>query len=188
MRNLILMIIGFYAITLNAQTVNDTINPNAFNQQLMEKAVLQKVNSYRTANGKTALVYNAVVYKVAKDHTEFLKTADELTHEQPNPKKKSVRDRFKYHTKLSNFVVGENLAQTSVLIPTYNYNNSGEVEKSIAYTYQEAATYMFYAWKQSSFHNQNMLSDKYQMSAVSTYFNPENKSVIGVQVFAKVGG
>ncbi len=169
------------------QNVNDTIDPNAFNQQLMEKAVFDKVNEYRVTKGKKELIYNAVIYKVADDQLQYINEKGELTHEQNTPNKRYVRDRVKLYTKQQYFHAGENLAQTSILIPTYQYDSKGRTKMSVAYTYQQAADYMFYAWKQSEFHNKNMLSDVYQMSAIAVGLDPEDNTLTGVQVFVKIG-
>jgi uncharacterized protein YkwD len=84
------------------------------------------------------------------------------------------------------YAIGENIARTFVLTPTYNYDEKGETSLNVANTYEEAAIYMLNAWIQSDAHRDNILKDKYQLGAIASYFNPNDKSLTAVQVFAKI--
>lgn len=180
-----LLLLGFVSIAF-ATHPNDTIDPKKFDTTLFEKAIFYKVNEYRKQNGKRALLSNSVIYKVAKDHNDFLKTQKELTHDQPTAEKATVQNRIEYYLKVKRYAAGENLARTFVLKPTYNYDEKGKTSLSTASTYAQAAEYMFNAWKQSEFHNKNMLSDAYQIAAIAAYFNPKDYSLTATQVFARI--
>ena len=178
---LICLGIGFQASAINAQ---DTINPKKFSNITFEKTLFEKVNAYRKANSMQPYLFNQLIHNAASDHAKYLGRTGKLTHEQDNLKTKTVYDRVRRHIRSSRFVVGENLARTVVLKPSMNYNGSGKAQLSTAMTYEEAAEFVFNAWKQSDFHNKNMLSGKYSISAIAVDFNHEEFSVTSVQVFA----
>lgn len=170
-----------------AASVKDTIDAGNFNTTMFEKALFDKINSFRKANGKTAYIFNMMLHNAAEDHCEYLMKTGKLTHEQDNLQNKTVYDRVKKYVKTAKFVVGENLARTFVLRPSMNYNSEGSASMSTAYTYEEAVEFMFNAWKQSSFHKKNMLSEKYSIAAIAVKFDPRDKSITAVQVFAHFG-
>lgn len=182
-KNIQILIISLFLVTSAlASQPSDTIRSEKFDTELFEKTLLQKVNEYRKSKGKGELKPDPLVYKAAKDHRDFLKSSGKLTHSQPTADKKSVRERVEFYVKVDIFLVGENLAKTFVLIPTYNYDRSGKTNLSTAYTYEEAADYMLNAWIQSTFHNKNMLNDEYTTSGLSVYFNPKDKSLTATHV------
>lgn len=170
-----------------AVDAKDTIDANNFNRTVFEKALFDKINEYRKDNGKPEYIFNTMLHKAAEDHAQYLKKTGLLTHEQDNLENKTVYNRVKKYVKSSRFAVGENISRVYALKPSLNYNSSGKATMSTAYTYEQAATNMFNAWKQSSFHKKNMLSEKYNISAIAVEFNPKDKSIVGVQVFARFG-
>ncbi|MFY0643339.1 MAG: CAP domain-containing protein [Bacteroidia bacterium] len=184
--SLILICLGI-SVSSSAITAQDTINPRKFSNITFEKALFDKVNSYRKANSMKPYLFNQLIHNAAYDHAIYLGRTGKLTHEQDNLKTKTVYDRVRRHIHSSRFVVGENLARTVILKPSMNYNSQGKASLSTAMTYEEAATYVFNAWKKSDFHNKNMLSGKYSISAIAVHFNPEESSVTSVQVFAHFG-
>ena len=180
-----LLILGSVGVAL-ASHPNDKIDPKNFNTKLFEKALFFKVNEYRKENGLRPMMSNSIIHKVAKDHNDFLKGEKQITHDQPTAEKASVQDRLKFYLNVKSFAVGENIARTFVLKPTYNYDRKGKTNLSTAKTYAEAAEYMFNAWKQSDFHNKNMLNPKYEIAAIAAYFNPKDFSLTATQVFARI--
>ena len=188
MKNAILLFTLLFSLqAVNAQTKKDTIDSKNFNETLFEKLLFQKVNEYRKDNGVKEVLFNSMIYKVAYDHATYLNLKDKIGHSQTIEGKKTVQDRLRYYTKVQNFTVGENIARTVVLKRTRNYLSNGTIKPSIAYTYEEAVEYMLNAWKQSSFHNTNMLSTRFELSAISAKFNPATKSITAVNVLAKIG-
>lgn len=188
MRYLFLLttIIGL-SFSSQAASVKDTIDGANFNKILFEKALFDKINAFRKANSKINYIFNTSLHKAAEDHAAYLKKTGLLTHEQDNLENKTVYDRVKKYVKSSNFAVGENVARIYVLKPALNYNDEGKASMSTASTYEQAVNNMFNAWKQSSFHKKNMLSDKYTITAIAVEFNSNDKSIVGVQVFARFG-
>ena len=166
-----------------AISASDTINASNFNHRLFEKTLHQKINQYRKQNGLNPLINNVLISKVAKNQLDYIVAKNTLTHNQANPKKRSVTDRLEFYTQAKNYKVAENLAQTFVLTRTKNYISNGTTQIGIAYTYEEAATYMLNAWIASKAHNKNILTPEYEISGLTVYFNP--KTVTAVQVFAK---
>lgn len=163
----------------------DTIDVSRFNSRLMEDILLDKINAYRKAKGVGELQNNPTIHKVAKDHCDYLKSRP-LTHRQTTSGKQEIQDRLKYYTRARSFSVSENLARIYVLTPTNYQRSDGSTIQGVAYTYDEAATYLFNAWKNSKTHNTNMLNSSYNLSGIAVYLNPKDKTLTGVQVFARI--
>lgn len=186
MRKLVVLILFSLVLSASAQTAaNDTLDPNRFNKRFLEKLVLNKVNAYRKSKGLSELAFNPSIYKVSEDHLNYIKNKA-LTHEQNVPGKVEVHDRLKYYTRARSFAVSENIARTYVLTPTYNFSKNGSSSLTTAYTYDQAAEYLVNAWLQSAYHVSNMSQAVYDMSGVSLYLNPKDKTLTAVQVFAKI--
>ncbi len=169
-----------------ANQPNDTIDVKNFDPKKFEKALFEKVNTYRKQNALEPLFHNSVIYKVAKDQTDFLAEEKQLSHDQPTAEKASVQKRLVYYLDTKQYAVGENIARCIVLKLTTNYDENGKTIRSVAYTYEEAATYMFNSWRQSSVHNTNMLYEGFQISAIAAYFNSTTYSITATQVFARI--
>jgi uncharacterized protein YkwD len=152
----------------------------------MEKAVLTEINKYRISKGREALRFNKTIYMVAMDQTQYLKTRKRLSHNQPTPGKRNVGERFRARVKAGSYSVGENLARTFVLTPTYNYDTKGSKRLSTCYTYEEAARAMVNAWRQSNVHNKNILNTTFDITGIAIYYNKRNNSLTATQVFAKI--
>lgn len=172
---------------LLATNAKDTIDANNFNRTVFEKALFDKINEFRADQNKPKYIFNVMLHKAAEDHAKYLKKTGLLTHEQDNLANKTVYNRVKKYIKSSNFAVGENISRVFALKPAMNYNSEGKASMTTAYTYEQAAENMFHAWKQSSFHKKNMLSEKYNISAIAVEFNAKDNSIVGVQVFARFG-
>lgn len=180
------ILVCIFATTAEANQPNDTIDASNFNTKKFEKTLFEKVNAYRNQNSVKPLFQNSVIYKVAKDQTIFLSDKKQLSHEQPTTEKESVQKRLIYYLDIKQYSVGENIARSTVLKPTTNYDENGNTKRSTASTYEEAATYMFNSWKQSSVHNINMLYKTFEISAIAVYFNPSTYTITATQVFARI--
>ncbi len=181
---LTLIFVFLLSVQAFSQSTLDVIDPAKFNQKLLEQMVQFKVNEYRKSKGLRPMLFNEKLYLAAKDQSDYIQTRNKLTHDQTVKGKETVADRLRFYTKSSNFSVAENIARTYVLIPAYNYDSSGKTNLSTAKTYEEAATFMFNSWKQSSIHNANMLSSDFSSTALCIYFDSRDNSLTAVQVFA----
>lgn len=184
---LLSMILLVCAFSVKAQNAQDTIDTDNFSQITFEKTLFFKVNEYRQSKGLRPYIFNRLIQKAARDHAIYLDHTGKLTHEQDVLKSKTVEDRVRKHVRSGRFIVGENIARTYVLRNTIIYDGSGKKSEGLVHTYEQAAEAMFNAWKQSDFHNKNMLSNSYSISAIAVEFNKEEKSLTSVQVFAHFG-
>jgi uncharacterized protein YkwD len=185
----ILSLILFVSLSIQSFAVNpkDTIDPTAYRPIVLEKALYDLVNAYRAEHKVNKLIFNQIIHKAAKNHSDYLLDKETLTHEQDNLKGKTVQDRIKKYLKTTRIISGENIARIQVLKPTLNYTSDGKKEKAVNMTYEQAAQAIFNAWKQSSVHKKNMLNEKYSITAISGGFNATDQTVTAVQVFAHVG-
>ena len=187
MTRLLTFTLSIYILTSSFGNIgDDKIDPKKFDHNLYEKVLLLKINAYRKEKGIGPLMSNTIIYKVAADQNTFLKTKSEITHDQPTAGKINVQQRLASYINVKSYSVAENIARTFVLRNTQNYLRNGSTKKSVATTYNEAATYMLNAWIASEFHNKNLINPNYQLSGIASYFNPQNYSLTAVQVFATI--
>ena len=186
MKNIIILAILCFSLQSEATSPWDTIDPNNFDAKLMEEQVLDQINLYRKQKNVSFLFANPKIKPVSDDHLNYLKKTGEFSHEQSTPGKRTIQDRFVHYTKARSYAVAENLAKTFVLKPTHNYTASGSTQLSTAYTYRQAAIYMFNAWKASPSHHTNMVNPRYKWTGLSIYLDPKTKAMTAVQVFARI--
>ena len=178
-----ILLMGFNSLAAGPK---DKIDPKNFNHLLFVKTLHSKINAYRKESGLRPLMNNSLITKVSSDQCDYLKSKKELSHDQPTTGKKNVQERLLHYINVTRYSVAENLAKIYVLRNTQNYMRDGSTKRTLASTYEEAATYMLNAWIQSDFHNKNILNPKYEISGLSAYFNPVDFSLTAVQVFATI--
>jgi uncharacterized protein YkwD len=123
---LTLIFVFLLSVQAFSQSTQDVIDPAKFNQKLLEQMVQFKVNEYRKSKGLRPMLLNEKLYLAAKDQSDYIRTKNQLTHDQAVKGKETVADRLRFYTKSSNFSVAENIARTYVLIPAYNYDSNGK--------------------------------------------------------------
>ncbi len=180
--------LSIFVIILSACLFSNAqeIDAKAFNSITFENILLNKINTFRSESGVNPLVNNLNLKKAAVDQSDFLKKNKELTHSQPLKGKRTVQERLLQYVSPTNFAVGENIARTYILIPSYNYQRDGSTTLTEAKTYEEAANYMLNSWISSKSHRENLLNSKYVLSGIASYFNSSYKTLTVVQVFARL--
>lgn len=162
----------------------DTIDFSHFSHVTLEKTLFDKVNAFRVSKGKPKLIFNEKIHAAAKDHVEYVVRTKEFSHYQKDPSSRTVLDRVLKQINNKKCAVGENLAKTAVLIPTTTYNAKGDQIAGTAYTYEQAAEFLFNLWLNSETHRKNMLNEKYSIGGIAVEYDSEESTVTAVQVFA----
>jgi uncharacterized protein YkwD len=147
--------------------MSDSIDPNNFNSSHFESILLNRINAYRVENGASPLEKSTIVDPVATDHSKYLRSKNELSHNQTTKGKRNVQERFIHFVKADSYTVGENIAQTYVLTSTKNYLRNGTTIVSVVSTYSKAAEYMLNAWIQSTYHNKNILKAEFSITSIA---------------------
>lgn len=175
---ILLITIIFLPFLAEAQTRNDTIDPENLNYSLLDSLIKEGVDSLRIKRNRQALTNDTTLQKAAQDHADYLIEKTVLSHFQNNRKKRTVQLRVESYGG-TNFLCGENLAMTYVLTPmkvksTYYINR----------TYQHVANDFVTMWKKSRSHYTNLLRREYTHTGLAISFDPVSKKIIAVQVFA----
>jgi uncharacterized protein YkwD len=134
---------------------------NVYAQVELEHKILNEINKYRVENGLDTIVWNDKAYPIAKNQSLYMKLSGVLTHnqtinvpnfvEQPNFEKRVSKTGLEFG--------GENLAY---LVDTF---------ENISKKYDEMAKLTVQMWKQSPSHNELLLTNYYNVGAVSVMYN-----------------
>lgn len=166
-----------------AQSPNDIIDANTFNNKYLEYLTKQGIDSVRKVNGAPALFNDTILYLAARDHSIFLSKTNAVSHFQLGSKKKySPQDRSNFYGAI-NYYVGENVMLTYVLIPV---RSKEDAESHTVSTYGQAAAELVTGWVNSPNHYANLLTKTYRATGLAVSFEKTNNSLRAVQVFADV--
>lgn len=180
MRAFFTFIILIVFSTLSAKAQNPLSPVNLLNPDLsqLELLTFQSVNDLRKDKELPDLAWDDVLKRAAKDHADYLIKEKKISHYQTGKGKRTPADRVKIHGGLIYTIVGENIVE----IPLGVYLSVKGIKKSTI-TYQSSATTMAQLWKASSGHYKNIISPKYNCSAMAVSYDSANQRLIAVQVF-----
>jgi uncharacterized protein YkwD len=192
----------FISFTINAQVnENSQVVSETFNDTLLERLIIEELNTKRRYHGKNPVKYEARIYPPAKFHVEALVTQGFFSH--VNPQSSDMRDletRIKT-TGLDLDGWAENILYTDNLglngAPYYTETIRGEkVVRSHKTgkivrpnTYRELAIAMVEQWMGSKGHRRNMLYPEFNISAAAVSIKTDDSLdfplIYAVLVFGK---
>ncbi len=163
-------------------------------ERMTALAFHNKLNEYRSKNGKKTLYWDEKLCLAARNHNMYLLSVSDLSHEQTISTKYNTGyeptnriDFVTLNSKEFQFTGFENCAVSGDLYSKnldilFAHELSWEemVEKA-----NEDADEMFKLWKTSSGHNKNMLDENHMAHGTSIIFNSVNEAVVGTSVFAQ---
>jgi len=147
-------------------------NQNKIDVEKLKTKVYQLINEERSNNDRKVLGLDAYLKKAADDHAKYIVKIQTLSHEQPDAKKQSPKDRVYFYGGNSFVLVGENLLFTGIKDQTYS-----EEDLDIL------ALKMFNLWKRSPNHLKNILDHQYFYTEIGFSIDWENKKIYAVQMF-----
>lgn len=179
-RPLLIIIIVLCCLTkAKAQNQANEINLIQPDLTKIERFTFEKVNELREEIALPDLIWDDVLYRAAKDHAQFLLSAEKLSHFQDIPAKKTPYERVRIHGGLLYTTVGENIVDILLGV-----ESSFRGKKMSTVTYSSSAHIMAASWKQSSGHYKNIISEKFNCSALASSYDSSTQRLITVQVFA----
>ena len=177
-------IIGVVSICLllglqvQAQT---PINEGKFDAALLQRLILEKVDSVRLAHKKKVLVSDPVLQQAAVDHAEYLGKKQTLSHfQEGNKKKYNPQDRVVYFGG-KGYQTGENAAEHPVKVLLVKQKGT---TVSKVNDYEQSALLFVQQWVNSPMHFKNLMRDDYSRTGMGVAFSPKNKRIYAVQVFS----
>lgn len=148
------------------------INPDNFQEDIIRKALLKKVNIYRASQKLDSLMYEELLEKVAKDQANYMDKKDEVTDIQSSGKKKDTGKRLKLYggsTQAEELVAGQPIGKGKDL-----------------FTYTEAVTQIFTKWAKGKKTVALLLSSTNIFTGVGVTYDALSKKIYVSQVFGGV--
>jgi uncharacterized protein YkwD len=150
----------------------EKINPESFQEDLLRKALLKKVNNYRVSQKLDTLIYEELLEKVAKDQSDYMDKKDEVTSEQSSGKKKDVGSRLKFYG-------GSNQAEE---LPAGQALSKGKEMMA----YSEAAAQIFDKWVKGKKMQPLLVSSSNIFTGIGVTFDKLNRKIYVAEVFGGV--
>ncbi|HPM29896.1 MAG TPA: CAP domain-containing protein [Chryseolinea sp.] len=170
--HLLLSLSGF------AQRLTDEVNLETPDLKKLEWLTFGSVNKLRQEKNLIDLAWDDVLYRAAKDHADFLIHEKKISHLQKTKGKETPAARVKLHGGILYTATGENVIQIQLGV---QYPVKGRKLSTV--TYKSTADVMAALWKTSPGHYRNIISNKFNCTALATSYDPVSQRFIAVQVF-----
>lgn len=172
----VLLLSGFSA---NAQTKRP-LDPKKFDAALLEKLILQRVDSLRKVHKKTSFKEDVILQKAAADHAAYLAKIGELTHFQQKGKRYNPQDRVIFYGG-KGYYAGENAAEHPVQVLLHKIK--GQRFDRVT-TYEQSAELFVLQWANSKPHMDNLMRKEYALTGVAVSLDKKTGRIYAVQVFS----
>ncbi|MDI9339354.1 MAG: CAP domain-containing protein [Sediminibacterium sp.] len=177
--------IGFFWISILfgvAQNPDDKLSVHSFNQKYLEHLIKVKIDEVRLQHQLKPLYSDSILFVAAKFHADYLCKKGELSHiEREYPKTETPQKRADFFGAV-NYLVGENVAYTSVNVPIKDKKNKVYTNTTYAETAQDFVT----AWVNSPGHYKNIITPDYNITGVAIWPDVKTGRIYAVQKFARV--
>jgi uncharacterized protein YkwD len=157
MKFFLFLILAFFFSSL---TVNQD-NSKAISH--IQDALLKKVNDYRIKKRLSILTIENGLQISAQNQCDYLFKIGKLSHEQPDKKLRTTRDRIKVFSEKSYMSYGENCLKTYGDISAINI--------------EAIAEDMFQLWRTSKPHNANLLNQSFTNTGFGFRTNAETEEI-----------
>ena len=170
-------------VNLQAQLPSDSLKNHDFNKEFLEYLIKVGIDSVRNAHECKPLINDSILYIASKHHSDYMKDAGKISHEEKYKKTKTPQMRAVFYG-AKNYGVGEN-----VLFTYYNQTVRGKGKKlHNNYTYKALAHNIIMAWVNSPGHFKNMINCDYQITGLSFTIDKKTQRLYACQKFAYVRG
>ncbi|EMR03497.1 CAP domain-containing protein [Cesiribacter andamanensis] len=163
-----------------ATAQHQPLDPQKFNAKLLEKLILQRIDSLRKAHKKPAFAQDAILQKAAADHATFLAKKGELTHFQEKGKRYNPQDRVLFYGG-KGYYAGENAAEHPVQVLLHKL--PGQRFDRVK-TYQQSAELFVLQWATSKPHMENLMRTEYALTGLAVSLDKKSGRIYAVQVFS----
>lgn len=178
-RPLLSILIVFFGFTVSSQNQPNEVNLIKPDLLQIELLTFDRVNDLREKMDLADLIWDDLLYRAAKDHAQYLIGEEKISHFQTIAGKKTPYERVKVHGGHIFTAVGENVISITLGV---EFPHKGRKRSTV--TYSSAAQTMADSWKQSPGHYKNIISEKYNTTALAVSYDGRSQRLIAVQVFA----
>lgn len=158
-----------------------TINPNRFDDALLETLVHEEINRLRSRKRRAALENDNCLRKAAVMQNNYVMKLGKLTHNQRSKERKSVMERSRVFG-CTHLMVGENLQFMGFTLIKQN----GKLVNIETPTYAEAARDIAENWKNSPSHYDNLIHKSFFRVGTVVAYDSRKKGIYATQVFGNV--
>ena len=157
------------------------VDINNFDEELLAKLLLEKVNEERVKKKLTKLIDNDYLKQAASNHSIYQAKKNKMTHRQTSSKTKTPRNRVeKYGGKFK--LIGENVAYSDIGTPV-NMKVQNKLKLFETNTYEKIAELIFLGWKHSPSHYANIIHKPYNSSGLSIKLTKDGSRIYATHVF-----
>ncbi|MFT6441716.1 MAG: hypothetical protein ACJASM_001253 [Salibacteraceae bacterium] len=166
------------------QSSGDKLDYNILKSQYLEHLVKLKIDEFRKQKGLVALRSDSLLILPACDHTDFMKSRNELTHFQARGGKHTPQRRFEFY-EINGVLAGENVEYLPInTLLKVNYHK-GLIDVK---TYEDLAQAIAQGWRHSKPHYANILTKEYTITAVCIKVDIKKNVLWATQVFGQIIG
>ncbi|VXB96533.1 conserved hypothetical protein [Flavobacterium sp. 9AF] len=169
MKHFILLLISLATYKIAAQEIIIDYN------RLGDK-VISLINDHRKSLHLNELKKDVILFKAAKDHSQYMLENNMLSHEQKNPIKKFPKNRILFYEGKMFDTFGENILFTSVEAKKYNNTETDALAQKI-----------FLQWKHSPPHYKNIIYTNYDFTDLAFSYDKKLKRLYATNVFGAKG-
>jgi uncharacterized protein YkwD len=170
-----LMVCGF-----GASAQHHALDPQKFDAKLLEKLILQRVDSLRKVHKKAPFSADAILQKAASDHAVYLAKKGTLSHYQEKGKRYDPQDRVVFYGG-KGYYAGENVAEHPVQV-LLNKIRGQRFDRVT--TYEQSAELFVLQWATSKPHMENLMRKEYTLTGIGVSLNKKTGRIYAVQVFS----
>lgn len=175
-----LMLMAVLVLSGLSASAQRPIDPDKFDAALLEKLILDRVDSLRKAHKKSVYGRDAILQKAAADHAAYLAKKGVLSHFQEKGKRYDPQDRVIYFGG-KGYYAGENAAEHPVLV-LLNKIKGQRFDRVT--TYEQSAELFVLQWATSKPHMENLMRKEYDLTGLAVSLNKKSGRIYAVQVFS----
>lgn len=142
----------------------------------LSQEVVQLINNHRKKLKLNELKNDDILFKAAKDHSNYMVKNNKLDHKENIQKKETPHDRVIFHGGTHFYTTGENILFLTVESKKYN---TEELKK--------LAAKIYFQWKKSNPHYKNMIHSEFDQQGLSFSYDEKTKRLYATQVFGGKG-
>ncbi len=158
-----------------------TINPNRFDDALLEVLVHEEINRLRSKKRRATLEKDNCLRKAAEMQNNYVMKLGKLTHNQRSKERKGVMERSRIFG-CTHLIVGENLQFMGFTLVKQN----GRLVDIETPTYAQAARDIAENWKNSPSHYDNLIHKSFFRVGTVVAYDSRKKGIYATQVFGNV--
>lgn len=157
------------------------INPNRFDDALLEVLVHEEINRLRSKKRRATLEKDNCLRKAAEMQNNYVMKLGKLSHNQRSKERKGVMERSRVFG-CTHLMVGENLQFMGFTLVKQN----GRLVDIETPTYAQAARDIAENWKNSPSHYDNLIHKSFFRVGTVVAYDSRKKGIYATQVFGNV--